>query len=320
MSDDDTGPNYDYDANKPAALLFTVIFGIALLLHIGQAIRYRTWWVWPLIIGLILETEGFAFRWYSIVKFYTLWPLVVSQVSVIVAPAFIAAQNYMLVGRMMSYLGKEHSIVSHTLITKIFVLCDIVSILTQAVSASMLNGDDLTTVRTGFDILIAALAFQVFMFLIFVGITIVFDKRSRAAHGEARKAINPLFVAFYLSAGMIILRSVYRTLEFATVKFGENQPATGYSLTHEWLVYVWDALPITISAFTLNVIHAGRYLPSKKGQRLDGTVEEPQPSRVCGCCCIYKRPRPVKYDANGVSMYQPGYMGKGTPLTPQESA
>lgn len=44
----------------------------------------------------------------------------------------------MIVGRMMSYIGNEYSFISHSKITKIFVLADVLAILTQAMGASML--------------------------------------------------------------------------------------------------------------------------------------------------------------------------------------
>lgn len=68
----------------------------------------------------------------------TLWPIVVSQTGLIVAPAFIAAQDYMIIGRVMSFVGKEYGYINHTKITKIFVGADIFAILTQAGGGSML--------------------------------------------------------------------------------------------------------------------------------------------------------------------------------------
>lgn len=97
--------------------------------------------------------------------------LIVSEVCIVVAPAFLAAAgelipitrsrllskrpDYMLVGRMMSYAGSENSPIGHTLVTKvsshsnysnncsyakskIFVVCDVLSILAQAGGASNL--------------------------------------------------------------------------------------------------------------------------------------------------------------------------------------
>lgn len=68
----------------------------------------------------------------------TLWPIVVSQTGLIVAPAFLAAQDYMIIGRVMSFVGKEYGYINHTKITKIFVGADIFAILTQAGGGSML--------------------------------------------------------------------------------------------------------------------------------------------------------------------------------------
>lgn len=295
-------PNYRYDANEAAAIIFCVIFGLCFLAHLVQAIRYRTLWVWALLVGLALETEGFAMRWLSIEELYTSWPSIVHQVSVIIAPAFITAQNYMMVGRMISYLGKEWSPISHSLITVVFVLADVISIITQGISALMLDGPDFNTTKVAFRILIAALIFQVVMFSIFVVITVVFDRRTREALGEKRKPIQPLFVAFYISASMVILRSIYRALEFATIDL-KPTGATGYSLTHEWLIYVWDALPITVAAIVLAVLHAGRYLPRKKGLRIDGTVEEP--GRTCFCCGKRRRNSKHVY-GDKIAMLQQG--------------
>ncbi|KDQ19383.1 hypothetical protein BOTBODRAFT_437837 [Botryobasidium botryosum FD-172 SS1] len=46
----------------------------------------------------------------------------------------------MIVGRMISYVGPGYSIVKHSLLTKIFVTCDIISILTQSGGGFMLSG------------------------------------------------------------------------------------------------------------------------------------------------------------------------------------
>ncbi|EJD46527.1 RTA1-domain-containing protein [Auricularia subglabra TFB-10046 SS5] len=292
-------PNYKYDASEAAAMLFCVVFGICLLAHLIQATRYRTLWVWPLILGLILEVLGFTMRWYSIEELFVSWPVIIHDVTVIIAPAFITAQNYMMVGRMITYLGKEYSPVSQTLITVIFVLADVASIITQGVSGLMLNGTDLNTTRTAFKVLIVGLVFQVVMFLIFVCITVVFDRRTRRALGAKRRPIQPLFVAFYISAGMIILRSIYRASEFSSLKLTATG-ATGYALDHEWLLYVWDALPMTVAVVTLAVVHAGRFLPQENGLRIDGTREPSKPRR--GCCCRRKA-RAVKSEKSGLPPY-----------------
>lgn len=44
----------------------------------------------------------------------------------------------MIIGRIMSYVGKEYGYINHTKITKIFVAADVCAILTQASGGSML--------------------------------------------------------------------------------------------------------------------------------------------------------------------------------------
>jgi len=92
---------------------------------------------------------------------------------------------------------------------------------------------------------------------------------------------------------MIIGRSIYRLGEFASLKFSATA-VTGYTQTHEWLLYAFDAIPITIAVFTLLFVHPGRFLPHIVGERIDGGYEEQGPQRWCGCCCIRnsKRTRP----------------------------
>jgi hypothetical protein len=126
------------------------------------------------------------------------------------------------------------------------------------------SSTDLNVLHAGFNILIAALAFQVVMFSLFIVVTVAFDIRSRRGLGEQRKPVQPVFIILYLCSAMIVIRSIYRLLgsyfiiepfyhtltsvptEFATVKFTPTG-ASGYTLRAEWLLYVWDAVPIVVS-------------------------------------------------------------------------
>lgn len=46
--------------------------------------------------------------------------------------------DYMIIGRVMSYVGKEYGYINHTKITKIFVGADVFAILTQGAGGGML--------------------------------------------------------------------------------------------------------------------------------------------------------------------------------------
>ena len=51
-----------YDPNLPAAIIFLVLYGITAALHIFQMIRYKKWFCWPIVVGAVWETGGYALR------------------------------------------------------------------------------------------------------------------------------------------------------------------------------------------------------------------------------------------------------------------
>ncbi|KAG8955682.1 hypothetical protein FRC04_007673 [Tulasnella sp. 424] len=298
---DNNDSNFPYNPTLWAAYLFAVLYGIALLWHLGQAIRYRTGFMWVLMVACSLEVLGFGLRVEAIKKITTLWPIVISQTGVIVAPAFLAAQDYMIIGRIMSYVGKEYGYINHTRITKIFVGADIAAILTQASGGSMLSGNNMDSMRVGQKILLGGLALQVITFGIFAFVAISFDVRSYRAPAlrpfqREMQGMRKLWIAFYISSVLITARSIYRTVEFAGVKFnpGGDDPA-GYLLNHEWPMYIFDAIPVLISVLFFAFWHPGNYLPATKGLRIDGTWEE-IPGRRRFICCGRRKPAKKRPD------------------------
>jgi RTA1 like protein len=114
----------------------------------------------------------------------------------------------------MSFVGPESTFISHTIITKLFVVIDVVCFLAQAAGAGALSGNNASknSVATGRVILIAGLMLQVVSFSFFVIITVLFDFKARQLKGDQLKQLRPLFTAYYISAFLIIGRSIYRTI------------------------------------------------------------------------------------------------------------
>ncbi|QRV86327.1 RTA1-like protein [Ceratobasidium sp. AG-Ba] len=266
--------NYNYDANVPAAALFVALFALTLGLHMFQAIRNKCRYLIPLLVATTLETFGYIFRIVAIKQSDILWPLIISETFLITAPAFLAANDYMIFGRIMAYVGSEHGLVGHNLITKIFVGADIAAILTQATGGSILSGNGgISTIKLGRIILIAGLVLQVVSFGIFMFIAVAFDVKTRRSMGDKMGVIRPLMWAFYVSATLIIIRSIYRTIEFSTINFNFDEQQ-GYAITHEWMFYIFDSLLIIVATIVFNLVHPSNYLPNKKGLRMDGTTFE----------------------------------------------
>ncbi|KAJ1310197.1 hypothetical protein OPQ81_006941 [Rhizoctonia solani] len=278
MAGQDNG-NYNYDANIPAAVLFAALFGLSFVLHLFQAISGKCRYLIPLLFATIMEVLGYVFRILAIKKSDQLWPLIPSETLIITAPAFLAANDYMIFGRIMAYVGSEYGLVGHEFITKVFVGADIVAILTQASGGSMLSGDDFSSIKIGRTILIVGLAFQVVSFGIFMFIALAFDFKTRRNLGSKMNTIRPLIWAFYVSALLIIIRSIFRTIEFSTISF-ESEEQQGYIITHEWMFYIFDSLLILIATVAFNWVHPSDYLPRKKGLRMDGTTYEVRKFRL----------------------------------------
>lgn len=110
-------------------------------------------------------------------------PYAASTTLIILAPIFVAAGNYLLIGRLTrAALAEPHQRifgVAPARVTKIFVGCDIVSFLVQAGGSGVAasgnwEGDD---AKTGEDILLAGLATQVATFVFFVAMLLAFHRR-----------------------------------------------------------------------------------------------------------------------------------------------
>jgi hypothetical protein len=100
------------------------------------------------------ETAGFAVRSYSAKQFYGLGHFIPQQLLIILAPIWINAFVYMVLGRMIHLLVPEQKIfgISARRLTLIFVLLDIFAFLVQGSSSSLMSSDEPSTVKIGIDV------------------------------------------------------------------------------------------------------------------------------------------------------------------------
>ena len=112
-------------------------------------------------------------------------------------------------------MGPESTLISHTIITKVFVFVDIICFLTQSAGSAFLFQKDptahLNQLKIGRAVLITGFVFQMGAFCIFTLFTILFHRKSIQLKGGSLRPLQPLFWAFYLMASLIIIRSIYRT-------------------------------------------------------------------------------------------------------------
>ncbi|KAL3420633.1 RTA1 domain protein [Phlyctema vagabunda] len=256
------------------------VYGITTIIHIFQAANSRTRFCLPLIIGGVWETAGYAIRAAG-TKHEDSVGLYATQLTLIVlAPAFVAAFNYMLFGRILrtySPDGNSKALgISDTWVTRIFVGFDVVSFLTQSAGAAILAGakGDSKKSNTGENIVTAGLILQLVAFGFFTAAAVRFHVKMRqwqrlipgsVAQVRAREWQVLLF-CLYASCILIMLRSVYRVVEF-------SQGFDGYLASHEVYFYVLEAVPMMPPFFLFNIFHPGRVV--KGGFKRHGRFAQP---------------------------------------------
>ncbi|KAJ9610264.1 hypothetical protein H2200_005041 [Cladophialophora chaetospira] len=300
------GPEYiwAYCPSFAAAMIFVVLFGLTSCAHIFQAIMYRKPFAMVLIMGALWETGGYVARIISIENQHQSGVYTVQLLLILLAPLWINAYIYMLLGRMIHFFlpkgeDKVYKIRARS-ITRMFVLFDITAFIVQAAGGTMTGpGSSAKVQKTGLNIYTGGVGIQLFFLVIFVSLAVGLQrkinalKRSFAKSGyideESRyepmtlpgqsefrvdspspelagdlKLTVPLLRLVYVTLGLIILRNIYRLVEFG---IGMNSP----TVTHEWYSYVFDAVPMFFALIILNVFYPGKYL---KGERADFSVED----------------------------------------------
>ncbi|PYI05695.1 RTA1 like protein [Aspergillus sclerotiicarbonarius CBS 121057] len=248
---------YQYNPSMPAAVIFAALFMIGTLLHTYRMIRTRTWFLIPLVIGGYFEAVGYIGRAMSATQSpdWTLGPYIMQSTLLLVAPALFAASIYMELGRIILLVKAEKlAIIRVNWMTKIFVAGDVLSFLMQASGESrlgagiMVNGSP----TMGQNLIVGGLFVQIAFFGFFVVSALVFQIRI-ASHptDESQNAGIPWrkhMFALYSSSGLILIRSVFRVIEYL-------EGSDGFLLQHEVFIYLLDGLLMLLVLLVFVVIH-----------------------------------------------------------------
>ncbi|RMZ75439.1 hypothetical protein DV737_g5303, partial [Chaetothyriales sp. CBS 132003] len=194
-----SNPDYvwPYCPNFGAAITSCVLFGITTLVHITQGIIYRRRFTVVLIMGAAWEMAGYAFRAVSITKQLNSTIFTVQLLLVLLAPLWINAFVYMVLGRMIHfYLQPDKALgIRARNITKMFVWFDVLSFLVQLIGGLMTNSSNpLKTQRLGIHIYMGGVGLQLFFCLIFLLLAASFHRTvKRASHSTSAPLLLPRY-------------------------------------------------------------------------------------------------------------------------------
>ncbi|KAH9225699.1 hypothetical protein K456DRAFT_1755352 [Colletotrichum gloeosporioides 23] len=252
---------YRYDPSLPAAIIFAVCFGLSAAGHAFQLVKTRTWYFIPFLIGCIVEVVGYAGRAINAIETpnWTKGPYIIQALLLLLGPPFYAASIYMVFGRLVILLDAEkHSLIRRKWLTKFFLLGDILSIFGQAIGSGP-NDYHRWTWHPN-------LIFGFFMI-----VTILFHLRinrdptptSLVVKTPWRRLLQVLYVASFL----ILVRSVFRVIEYVMGEDGELQSKEVY-------IYIFDALLMLAVSAAFNYFHPSRIISNSAATRF--TISDPE--------------------------------------------
>jgi hypothetical protein len=190
---------------------------------------------------------------------------------ILVAPALFAASIYMIIGRIIRSVHAEHlSLIPINWVTRIFVICDVISFTLQAGGGGIQSGGTLELYELGEKIIVAGLLMQVCVFGFFVVTAMLFHSRlakqptheSMQGHVKWRRHLYVL----YATSTLILVRSIFRVVEYL-------QGNDGYLISHEVFLYCFDMLLMAAVMAILWVWYVDDLAPRSKAGRDSGELQ-----------------------------------------------
>lgn len=223
-------------------------------LHIFQGIKMKTWgFMASMMAGCILEIIGYVGRLIIHDNPFDFIGFLLQIIMITIAPVFFSAAIYVLLSQVINFVDPNVSRFSPKYFYWIFIPSDIISLILQAVGGAVsvvsTAKDD---VKTGEDISIAGLVFQVVTLLCFVGLFI--DYVIRASKSPARYRLTKPILTFlfflFLSTIFILIRCGYRIAEL-------NGGYFSAIFRDEGLYIALESCMMYIAVLLLNAGHPG---------------------------------------------------------------
>ncbi|KAK6369813.1 uncharacterized protein PV06_01842 [Exophiala oligosperma] len=257
---------WDYYPSFGAALVFAALFGILVSVHICQAVAYKKKFCWVIIMAASWETIAFTFRTLSTRHQQNANIYLVFQIFILLAPLWVNAFDYMVLGRLIYFFTPGRSLFSIPASTLAagFVSLDFVSFVIQLVGGSWASPTASEAKQMqGIHIYMGGIGLQQFFIFIFVGLAIKFQRemtkneKIRQLHGAtSAKEWRSLLYALYATLGLITVRIMFRLIQFSSGGTSSNNPL----VSSEACFYILEAVPMVLALLCFNIKHPGSVL------------------------------------------------------------
>lgn len=242
-------------------IAFIALFGVSMLIHLAQGIRYHTWFFASMMaLGCIGEMIGYGGRVLLYQNPFSFDGFIIEICCITISPVFFAAAIYVSLARVSNFLGPEACRFPVKIYVWVFVPCDIVSLILQSVGGA-LSSSSVGSDKSGEYITLAGLAFQVFTLTVFTAMALDYLFRyisyRKSQQVDQRRILSTRLEIFgvFFSASIlfILIRCCYRIAEL-------GQGYSGSIFREEGLFIGLESVMVILAVFALNIAQPGTVL------------------------------------------------------------
>ncbi|KAF2128512.1 RTA1-domain-containing protein [Dothidotthia symphoricarpi CBS 119687] len=270
----------EYQPNIPGNVIYMLCFLALAGGQVWYGVRNKTWsYMGTMVAGILGEMVGYIGRIMLSLNPFIMNNFLINLIPLTIAPALLTAGIYLCLGRVIVAKGSANSRLKPKMYTYIFVGCDLLALVLQAIGGGMAaTARDKAGSRQGVNIMIAGLISQVITIALFLTIWGDFVLRTRHAKrsGTLSRTQPPLYSdlrstknfqyfqwSLLVATVLIFVRCIYRVAELWE-GFG------GHLANHEASFMVFEGPAIILAVCAMTIFHPGRifgdlWIPAGKG-------------------------------------------------------
>lgn len=218
-------------------------------------------------------TTGWILRCISSFSTSNLNLYIAQTVFILAGPPIYAAAEYNILGRLMHYVPMHAPLhPGRVLYFFIYVGAAVESLTAAGASMIATNSKDPTSssFRTGGTLISISLVLQAAVECLFMTLVALIHYRSVRARMFTPNIRN-LCIMLYGTSTLILFRCIFRAIESFSTQTSDDSCAgiCRAAVYQEWYLYVFEAVPMVVYTYWLNIVHPGRLLPSQSNRYLD---------------------------------------------------
>ncbi|KIJ44743.1 hypothetical protein M422DRAFT_251726 [Sphaerobolus stellatus SS14] len=275
---------YGYVPTEWICIMYICLFTLTTVIHLGQALykKPRLYWVLPTIVTCgVCEILGWAGRLWSSHNPSAVNPFLLQITTTIIAPTFLTAGLYTILGAVIRVLGPQYSRLSAKSYLIAFIIADVIALVVQAIGGAKasLAFQAGRNPNPGGHIMLVGIFLQLVGICVYIVLATEFlgrvflkrpirpavsnganieatsmegEKSSTTSSDDRQDTIPPnvsmLVTGMSFATLFVLIRTIYRTVELI-------DGWTGRIITTQRFFNILDAAPITLALFILNVVH-----------------------------------------------------------------